>query len=234
MSQKIIFTDTTGIMPVEVHPYPCAKDLPDWYKKTESYVNGLKKPDGLGGTTASIKKCVPVFDAITAGYLIPLPADVYVSLQEIEGEKKQWFEWASFELISFHPISQAPNHPMRNEHPYAKFNNPWSITTPKGFSSLIVQPFHRSSPFTILPGIVDTDSYHVPVNFPFVINDPSFEGIIEKGTPIAQVIPIKRENWEMTQGGAKEIDAFQKMKIQIRSRFFDAYKKQAWTRKEYK
>ncbi len=100
MSQKIIFTDTTGIMPVEVHPYPCAKDLPDWYKKTESYVNGLKKPDGLGGTTASIKKCVPVFDAITAGYLIPLPADVYVSLQEIEGEKKQWFEWASFELIT--------------------------------------------------------------------------------------------------------------------------------------
>lgn len=225
---KITFTNITGADLEQ--PKPASRLVPDWYKNTESYINKEKRPNGKGGTDATIKRCMPVFDAITAGYIIESPADVFVSLKE----KEQWFEWSDLGLISFHIIEQALEHPLRKEFPYPKWTNPWSITTPKGYSTLFVQPFHRESIFTILPGIVDTDQYTPPVNFPFVINDPNFEGLIPKGTPIAQVIPFKRDSWTMELGNKKDLEAQAKITKKLQSRFFDRYKSMFWTRKEYK
>jgi hypothetical protein len=225
---KIIFTDTTGANLEQ--PKPSSKLLPDWYKNMDSYISKEKKPVGDGTTTATIKRCIPVLDAITAGYIIESPADVWVSKKE-EG---QWFEWADFGLISFHPIEQAPEHPSIKPFPYPKWANPWAIKTPKGYSTLFVQPFHRESVFTILPGIVDTDIYTAAVNFPFVINDPNFEGLIPKGTPIAQVIPFKRDSWNMQIGTKKDLEEQFKIAKNLQSKFFDRYKTMFWTRKEYK
>jgi hypothetical protein len=225
---KIIFTNTSGI-DIE-QPQPASKFIPDWYKNMESYTDGNKKPDGAGGTKATIKKCIPVFDAITAGYIITLPADVYVSIKD----EQQYFEWSSLGLVQFHPVIQAPEHPNRKPHAYPKWMNPWCIKTPKGYSTLFVQPMHRESVFTILPGIVDTDTYTAPVNFPMVINDPNFEGMIPKGTPIAQVIPFKRENWQMEIGSIKELKEQNSITQKLQTKFFDRYKQMFWTRKEYK
>lgn len=225
---KIIFTNISGA-DLEL-PKPSSKLIPDWYKNINSYINNERKPAGDGTTTATIKRCMPVFDAITAGYIIESPADIFVSIKN----GAQWFEWADFGLISFHPIEQAPEHPDRKQFAYPKWNNPWSITTPKGCSTLFVQPFHRESVFTILPGIVDTDQYTPPVNFPFVINDPSFEGLIPKGTPIAQVIPFKRDSWTMELGNKKHLKAQAKVSKKLQSKFFDRYKSMFWTKKEYK
>lgn len=225
---KITFTNTTGADLEQ--PQPASKLVPDWYKNTESYTSGEKKPRGDGGTTATVKRCIPVFDAITAGYIITSPADVFVSIKD----GGQWFEWSDFGLISFHPIEQAPEHPAKKPFPYPKWNNPWAIATPKGYSTLFVQPFHRESVFTILPGVVDTDQYTPPVNFPFVVNDPAFEGLIPKGTPIAQVIPFKRDSWNMALGNKKDFDAQVKVSKKLQSKFFDRYKSMFWTKKEYK
>ena len=225
---KIIFTNTSGT-DLEL-PKPSSKLVPDWYKNINSYISNERKPAGDGTTTATIKRCMPVFDAITAGYIIESPADIFVSIKN----EKQWFEWSDFGLISFHPIEQAPEHPNRKPFAYPKWNNPWSISTPKGYSTLFVQPFHRESVFTILPGIVDTDQYTPPVNFPFVINDPSFEGLIPKGTPIAQVIPFRRESWNMSIGSKKDLEAQAKISKKLQSKFFDRYKNMFWSKKEYK
>lgn len=225
---KIIFTNITGADLEQ--PKPASRLVPEWYKNTSSYVNGERKPRGDGGTSATVKRCMPVFDAIVAGYIIESPADVFVSIKD----GGQWFEWSDFGLISFHPIEQAPGHPARKPFPYPKWNNPWSITTPKGYSTLFVQPFHRESVFTILPGIVDTDQYTPPVNFPFVINDPTFEGFIPKGTPIAQVIPFKRDSWAMSLGNKKQLQEQSKITKKLQSKFFDRYKTMFWSKKEYK
>lgn len=225
---NIIFTNTTG---AEIEaPKPASKVIPEWYKNTISYMNDKKKPLGDANSSATIKRCIPVFDAISAGYIIELPADVYVSIKDEE----QHFEWSDFGLVHFHPIEQAPKHPVANGFPYPKWMNPWAIKTPKGYSALFVQPFHRESIFTILPGIVDTDGYTAPVNFPFVINDPSFEGLIPKGTPIAQVIPFKRESWTMKIGRLKHYEEQAKASKKLQSKFFDRYKTMFWNRKEYK
>jgi hypothetical protein len=225
---KITFTNTTGA-DIEA-PKLASKVIPDWYKNTNSYINGEKKPTGAGTTAATVKRCMPVFDALTAGYIIETPADVYVTIEN-DG---QWFEWSDFGLISFHPVEQAPEHPAKNGFPYPKWTNPWAISTPKGYSTLFVQPFHRESVFTILPGIVDTDTYTAPVNFPFTINDPAFEGLIPKGTPIAQVIPFKRESWTMQLGTKEELLHQEKVSKMLQSKFFDRYKSMFWSKKEYK
>jgi hypothetical protein len=228
MVNNITFTNTFGITEIE-QPQPASEFIPDWYKTMNSYIEGKKNPIE-GKTTATIKKCMPVFDAITAGYIITLPADVYVNIKDGE----QYFQWASLGLISFHPIEQAPGHPAQKPHAYPKWNNPWAIKTPKGYSTMFVQPMHRESVFTILPGIVDTDQYSAAVNFPMVINDPAFEGLIPKGTPIAQVIPFKRDSWKMNIGSHIEFMEQNNITQKLNTKFFDKYKSMFWNRKDFK
>ncbi len=225
---NITFTSTSPSAEL-FKPVPASKLIPDWYKNIESYI-GDKEPKFDGSTPATVKRCMPVFDSIAMGYLILLPADVRVSWKD----DAPYYEWASGDLISFHPVSQAKNHPAHNGFAYPKWNSPWVIETPKGYSSLLVQPFHRDSPFTILPGVVDTDSYTSEVNLPFVLNDPKWTGTIPAGTPIVQVIPFKRESWEMKLGGVDQLIQKSKVDIFLRTKFFDRYKTLFRQPKEYK
>lgn len=226
---KITFTNVFGI---EVDkPKPASKMIPSWYKELESYRGSEKKTNGQGMPLSTIKKCMPVFDAITAGYIITLPADIRIS----QKDGQPWYEWANLGMIDFHPLEQAPTHPHNNGHiSYPKLINPWAIKTPKGYSVLLVQPFHRESPFNILPGVVDTDTYTPSVNFPFVLNDINYEGIVPEGTPIVQVIPFKRESWKMEIGGEKEIKEANSARDRLNNRFFDKYKTLFRSPKEYK
>lgn len=238
-TMKITFTDTFGV-PEEYSPKPASRYIPDWYKNLESYIGGEKKPNGSGQTTGTIKRCMPVFDAIDAGYIITTPCDVWVHQGKLESDPTKtqpYYEWSNFNVVQFHPIEQAPTHPKNNGHTggYPKWMNPWAIKTPPGYSVAFVQPWHRESVFAILPGIVDTDTYSAPVNFPFVLNEPTkFEGLIPAGTPMAQVIPFKRDSWEMEIGGQEDWVKQNKITTFLRTKFFDSYKTQYRQPKEYK
>jgi len=248
---KIIkFTDTIGV-PKEYCPKPANKFVPDWYKNLESYTNGIKQPDGDGGTTGTAKKCMPIFDAISSGYILTTHVDVWVKQvpqipQGIVTDEntdmsifptQPFYEWPSLGALGFHPIEQAPQHPGKGAHTlaYPKWINPFAIKTPPGYSVLFVQPLHRESMFTILPGIVDTDKYVAPVNFPFVLNEADkFEGLIPAGTPMAQVIPFKRDSWKMEIGSKELIQEAKKVTLLKNTKFFDGYKTFFRQNKEYK
>lgn len=243
MAQIIKFTNFFGTNEI-FPPEPAYKNIPDWYKDLESYIGGEKKPTGSGETTGTIKKCMPVFDAINSGYIIKSQVDVFVTQKEAEDQNGNfigtmpWYEWANFGALSFHTVEQALTHPGRQDLPkwasYPKWVNPWSIETPSGYSCLFVAPFHRESIFTILPGVVDTDTYTAPVNFPFVLNDWKFEGLIPAGTPIVQVIPFKRDEFKMEFGNSQDVVEKQKVTQKLRTRFFDSYKNQFRSFKAYK
>lgn len=228
---KITFTNTHSSLD-KYTPKPASYSVPNWYKELDSYMNGQKAPTGRGETTATIKRCMPVFDAITSGYILYTPVDVWIS----QRDGQPWYEWPSMEPIAFHPIEQAPNHPSRGGHniSYPKWINVWSIKTQPGYSVLFIQPMHRESIFSILPGIVDTDKYDAAVNFPFVLNDINFEGLIPAGTPMAQIIPFKRESWKMEFGSQKDFENQNKTISFLRSKFFDSYKINFRQSKEYK
>lgn len=226
--KEITFTNVLGLdfFP----PKPAVKEVPDWYRNTPEYVGDQgKKVDGTN-TPHTIKKCIPVFDAITAGYILYTQVDIQVS----RVDDLPYYTWSDQGAISFHPVVQAPLHPVKNEAPYPKWNNPYAITTPPGYSVLLTAPMHRKSVFTILDGIVDTDTYKAPVNFPFVLNDVKWEGIIPAGTPMAQVIPFKRESWEYKIGSDKERIEQDRITKKLKTLFFNSYKRQFWSRKEYK
>lgn len=237
---NITFTNTLGVSEIYA-PKPADKFIPEWYKDLESYSGEVKKPTGQGNTTATIKRCMPVFDAITNGYIISTYTDLYVSQKEQLDSNENlvvapWYEWPSYEPLQFHSVVQAPNYPNRNGHQfsYPKWINSWGIKTPAGYSTLFTQPFHRESVFTILPGVVDTDTYTAPINFPFVLNNIDYEGLIPAGTPMAQVIPFKRDSWEMSFGVEKDVIEQKNLTTKLRSKFFDSYKTQFRQTKEYK
>lgn len=213
--------------------------MPEWYKKQNSYIDGQKIPNlKKYSTVATIKKCIPVFDAITSGYCLLSSSDLYVTQVFDEQEKKElpFFQWPGGEIIQFHSPKQLNHYPIKEWENLnlPKWINPWSISTPKGYSCLFITPIHRDLPFTILPGIVDTDKYHSPVNFPFILNDIKFTGLIPAGTPIAQVIPFKRESWKMNFGSNKEIEKSNNIDKLLKLKFFDVYRNGLWSSKIFK
>lgn len=226
--KEIVFTNISDLI-IEP-PKPASKHIPDWYKQLSAFEGGEKKPDGLGNTTATIKKCIPVLDALTAGYIITTPVDFFVT----QRDGIPWYEWPTGDAITFHPVHQALNHPLDIGSPYPKFSSPWGIKTPIGYSVLFTAPFHRESVFKVLDGIVDTDTYFNPVNFPFQLLDSKFEGLIPQGTPMVQVIPFKRESWKMRNGAEKDKEDVLKVRNVIVQKFFDKYKNTFWAKKDFR
>ena len=54
-----------------------------------------------------------------------------------------------------------------------------------------MRPFASVS-VRVLSGLVDTDSYRSPVNFPFTAIAPDGVHTLKEGTPLVQVIPFRR------------------------------------------
>jgi dUTPase len=76
---------------------------------------------------------------------------------------------------------------------YIKIVSPYYIKTPKGYSILITgHPMYPRKEFVVVPGIVNTDSYHT-VNVVLNVLTPN-EFYVAQGTPIAQVIVFKRSD----------------------------------------
>jgi hypothetical protein len=47
--------------------------------------------------------------------------------------------------------------------------------------------------FQVFSGIVDCDNYFNYINFPFIWTGGDFHGVLDKGTPVIQAIPFKRD-----------------------------------------
>ena len=108
-----------------------------------------------------------------------------------------------------------------------------SYTLPKGYSAIITHPLNRHDlPFTTITGIIDSGIVMAPHgNIPFYLKK-NFTGIIPQGTPVAQIIPFLRENWnsEKTEG-LVEIGKHHNSSSAML--FSGWYKKTFWTKKEY-
>ena len=182
----LCFDDDLGNIP---EPYPARKLIPEWYK-------ALPMKLGLGFEQSTLKRCPPFLDAMVTGWIIPLVADVSI---------KSNHDCSYIEYDSKYPRPMIENHgPMQVTSdkcpaphlpkPPIKWMNYWAIKCPPGYSLLFVPPLNRPDDrFTCFSGIVDSDNYFEFVNFPFVWNVPNFDGIIPAGTPLMQVIPIKRD-----------------------------------------
>ena len=214
-------------------PVPAKKSLPNWYKDHTTYTTGLSREvrpsgDGIG----TIKKCLAVFDSMTAGYIIKTPLDLNIA--RVDGSIQVQQAAAELNYLNFHRSKQAQNYPNSFNSDIPKLVSTWGIKTPKGYSCLFIPPSHHNNLISILPAIVDTDKMHLPIEFPFLLSDPNFTGIIPKGTPIAQVIPFKRDGWTHKISNSKEDHRLlKKLGFDHASIFFDKYKRLWWEAKKY-
>ena len=214
--QEIVFTNVLQFHQSST-PVPASQGIPDWYKQMPNRRPNVKNPD----SSPTIKKCVPVFDAMSAGYLLFTPCDLYV--KQVDGEPQ--YISSMPKVIESHSQQQANFHPTANGVDFPKWINAWGIKTPKGYSTLFVPPIHNPNPwFVCFEGLVDTDKYVAPVNFPFVLKDPKFEGLIPAGTPMIQVIPFKRDDWKVKFGGEAEKEKAQDILRELNVFFWDRYK----------
>lgn len=215
-------------------PVPAVDLIPDWYKSQEGYVNNEKSVNPDGSWNHTIRHCMPVFDAMTSGYIITVPQDINVSSNE-DGTASMSWPSSIFEQIASHSPQQISKLPFDHNIWDAtawKFNNPWIIQTPPGYSCLFTSPIWRDLPFQCLTGIVDTDKYTIQqINFPFFIKK-DFRGVIETGTPMIQVIPFRRDKWDHVTKTKSSFD----MRLWERSkrRMGHRYKKDYRERKEYR
>lgn len=114
-----------------------------------------------------------------------------------------------------------------------KFNNPWVIETPKGYSVQFKNPSNNwSTNIEIIEGIVDTDEYYSQVNFPFVWTGTEIgEFIIPTGTPLVQVIPFKRQKYNLKTGLINE-ERNEIVKSTMATYFRDRYKATFWHKRK--
>lgn len=170
--------------------------VPSWYKDLPPYIK-YKGSDDL-----SLKKCIPFLDALNTGYYLVTKKD-YSFSANLEREE---YSFSSTNLtnaqgqktISSHPMEQVGNMPFSEEYiKYLfKWNNPYQIKTPENYGVLFTHPMNwHHLPFYTLSGLVDTDKFPIPVLFPFLMKN-NFNGIIPAGTPVVQIIPIKKEDWK--------------------------------------
>ena len=181
---------------IEVLPRPvAARDgLPEWLRA----MPGEALVAELGGEVRTLKHCPPFIDAMRTGFLMPLAADV-----RVEAGAFSWdWDLPADRARPHHALAaQLPprragdlGSPLHDpERVFLKFNNFWTIALEPGWSLLVVHPINRADlPFQTLTGLVDADRYGDGlIHFPARWLDAGFEGVLARGTPVAQCIPVQ-------------------------------------------
>jgi len=212
------------------NPISAASALVKWYKELRKYVGSTHIPFESQGAS-DLKTCSPFRDAMISGYLLTLPFEIEVACDINDDPDILWNPELNKDVVRKRgditlsenqgfgmPVPAGYHQVMFSWSPY------WAMETPKNYSILITHPLNRYDlPFLTTSGIIDSDNWTEAGQIPFFIKK-GFSGVIEKGTPIAQVIPFKRDEWE------KEIHPLNPDKNQKNVAWRDSYIHGAYVR----
>jgi hypothetical protein len=215
-------------------PEPSSSFLPQWYRDMPPYGDPVGETLMVrnGASNATFKKCTPMLDGLVSGYIIPLWSDVQVSF--INGEPM--INWrTSRDVFSLHgQRSSEIEIPDGYSKTVFKYQNTWIPITPPGYSSLIISPIaYPNSPIKAITAVVDTDKACLEL-LPPVIIKKDFNGIINKGTPLIQIIPFKRESWKSEFEYYHDDDYRIQREKTFNSTIVSHYLKNIWSKKSYK
>ncbi len=191
---KIVFRCPPEWAEMLPRPRRAREALPDWLRA----MPGEAASPLLPGPVRTLKHWPPLIDAMAAGWLMPLAADV-----KVEAGAFSWdwelppsrLERAPRAPLGLHLGAQAEGSPFADPgRVFVKFTNFWTMEAPAGFSVLVTHPAGRPDlPFETLTGLVDCDRFaHGLVHFPARWRDPGFAGVLPAGTPVAQINLVPR------------------------------------------
>lgn len=240
-------TDKNYLKEKDLYPKPAKFNIPDWYKNLNHNAQNF-----------TIKGCIPFLDTLTSGYILKIPTDILLKHNVFIFNKENQLIRGTDLTSKLRPTDFNLNSELNNNYhvveqlgeecplvkknlnlPVQKILNPWIIKTPPGYSCLFLPPMNNNDDrFSIIPGIVDTDTFDMPINFPFIVNGdkyPSLNSVLEKGTPYVQVIPFKRDFWKMKIGQTNDAGKKLHNKLYWYSlKILHNYKKKFWNKKQWK
>jgi hypothetical protein len=192
---RITFRCDPALIDVLPRPVPARDALPDWLRR----MRRTALSEAHGQELRTVKQCPPFVDAMTHGFVIPLPCDVHVA-----GGRLSW-NWDLPPLasafhprapLSFHVPAQLEGSPFhRSDRMIVKFNSFWTVELEPGWSLFAMHPANRVDlPFRLLTGLVDADRFtDVGILFPAEWLEPDFAGQLPRGTPVAHCFPVPRQ-----------------------------------------
>ena len=247
--KKIVFNLPDGDDPrMILPPQPASQFVPDWYRKGERFIN---KEDGSLDIpnkelrSGGLKSCNPFLDSIIAGYIQELSCAVEIlknngsdpiEFRYVEkNENDEYIEVEDFNLIN--ERRGALGHTMPRPHGHSQnhmaWTGHWGWKTPRGYSIIVTHPMNQFQlPFTTSSGFMESDRFTSGGNVPWYIKE-GFTGIIPKGTPMYQIIPVKRKKWL----GYVPVKVVSKKAIfmgrQAREVLYGFYRDKLWVKKHY-
>ena len=213
---------------------PAKNNIPDWYKDTKNtYINeSTKKPLAfLNESNKNFKLCMPFLDSLSTGYLVLCPIDIVVSHDDANNPM---LNWKFNERFADYRDDQSATMPVPiGCHPHNfVWMFPAAFKLPEGYSALVTHPLNRFDlPFVTTSGIVDGNYAMGQGNYPFFLKE-NFNGVIKQGTPIAQIIPFKRESW-ISEEDPSLVEESRINNRKSAAVFMGWYKNTIWKRKEY-
>ena len=167
------------VVPVQVSSH----HLPDWW---------IKKTDNVDNK-GTIKMCPAIPEFMSMGFVVSLWCDLKVEINE-DGS----FRWDTpsneFTFLT-HSEEQLSVHLPKHARPTLVLKPvcPWRVKTPSGISMLQLPMFWHFNPnFSVASGVIWTDIHH-EINQQMLFHKTGTFNF-KRGTPLAQYIPIRREN----------------------------------------
>jgi hypothetical protein len=219
-------------------PEPATRNVPSWYKDQPTVAGNDQTPD-RGQMKLTVKKCQAFFDAMSAGYILKVPVDIHLDTTDgkfnlqIPGHLNKYRSG----LISEHGAEQVSHLPIDRDvycDKILRIHPTWMVKTQEGYSSLFTTPMHQElSPLKAIDAIVDTDTYFTDGHLSFLVKK-NFKGVIKQGTAMSQVIPFKREDWEMEVDKDFDMALIEEQAMKVRSTFQNGYRLKFWQKKTFK
>jgi hypothetical protein len=218
MSKLIKFIPFTSndedLQHIEV-PKPAKNFIPNWWKEQELSINNK---DNLFDSL-SFKACVPFLDSLINGYMMYTNQDILVKIEN--GLPFMYWKTTPRPVITRGKENNLPV-PAGHCETHFAWDVQYGFKLPKGYSMLVTHPLNRFDlPFTSVSGIID-EGVLWGGKFTFWLKE-GFEGIIPKGTPIAQIIPFKTDSWKSER--ADELIQYAKIKEHEKNTIFSGYYK---------
>jgi hypothetical protein len=195
------FSDVPKVRPNEMLFIPRDNRL----MEVGPWQNNKKKPDWFisqNRDEASIRTCYGTLDFISLGITLPMWTNVNVrptpdgrdfelrcdpmSTENPDGivNRIEGFPASSISACPFTEQRKINGH-------YPKLVTPWLIKTAPGWSTLVLPQVLDPNPnYTVMPGVIHTDFYHIINIVLSVTSDKPFT--IPIGQPMYQLIPFKR------------------------------------------
>ena len=134
------------IYQIEQPPMPAKLAIPEWFKKIPSEDPAMKWGDPRDAAT--VKKCMPFLDSLTAGYMVVTPQDIKIAKNETQGTMAYWGATPAGADVLFdldQPLHRSKGMPVPhgyNEYVWRMIAYP-RIETPAGYSIMVTHPFNR-------------------------------------------------------------------------------------------